>query len=189
MKQSRINAEKRRNAPPADRYDFSSSCNNAVYSSKLAENKSLDKNAFILSIETLDGKLIRKDTLDLPLGLAAIRTCTDDYTLIRFSCGGSCYTEVFLFTKEDRPNEYFSFSQQVKDKPNLITHIRNEEFETLIIYNFDTKKELKVDISDASKMNYGIMESLNVENNNLILHYFSNANQLTKKTVNIKAIL
>ncbi len=187
--QSRINLQKRRNAPPADRYDFTSSCNNTVYLSRLAENKSLDSNAFILSIETLDGKLIRKDTMDLPLGLAAIKTCTDDYTLIRFTCGGPCYTEVFVFTKEQRPNEYFSFSQQVKDKPNLITHIRNEEFETLIIYNFDTKKELKVDISDASEMDYGIMKSMKVENNNLVLHYFSNANQLTKKTVNLKTIL
>lgn len=187
--QSRINLQKRRNAPPADRYDFTSSCNNTVYLSRLAENKSLDSNAFILSIESLDGKLVRKDTMDLPLGLAAIRTCTDDYTLISFACGGPCYTEVFVFIKQDRPNEYFSYSQRVEGNSNLIAHIRNEEFETLIVRNFDTKKELKVDISDAAELTYGVMESLHVEKNNLVVYYYSNTNKLTKKTVKLNAIL
>jgi hypothetical protein len=50
-------------------------------------------------------------------------------------------------------------------------------------------KELIVDISDSNMWNYGQMDSMLVEKNNLILYYASDKKKNKIKTIDLKTIL
>jgi hypothetical protein len=109
--------------------------------------------------------------------------------VVGFPCGGPCYSQVFIFTDNKRPIEQYNYSQKIKNNQNIIAHIKNEQFEKLIIHNFFNSKELIVDISDSNLWNYGQMDSMLVKKNNLILYYKSVKKTSKSKTIDLKSIL
>ncbi|MCL9806895.1 hypothetical protein NAT51_15270 [Flavobacterium amniphilum] len=145
--------------------------------SVLEEIPNRDTDAYKLTITSKDGKSKIVKILDVRPKMSKISYCNDLYTVVGFPCGGPCYSRVFVFTDKDRPTEQYSYSQEVKNNPNLITHIQDEEFGKLIIHNFSNSKELTVDISDANSQIYGQMDSMVVQKDNLVLYYLSGKNK------------
>ncbi len=174
----------------ADSIQFINTCENDAFVSELRENVNLNSNGYILTIKSKDElKKVTTHRLDLPPGRAHINYCINEYTVVGFSCGGPCYSQVFVFTKERKANEQFTFSQRIGNNPNLIAHIENEEFEELIIHSFETGKELKIDVSDSNFWNYGHMDTLFMVKNNLILKYTPENESQKQKTINLEKIL
>ena len=168
---------------------FVNDCSSDSFISILEENHSLKDYAFVLTIKSKDGSTKKVDTLDVRPSMSNINYCTEDYVVVGFACGGPCYSQVFIFTKEDRPNEQFSYSQRVYSHPNIIAHIENEEFENLIIHNFDNGKELKVFIKDGDLLNYGRMDTLFIKKNKIVMEYTSVNNTSKKRIVDLESIL
>lgn len=164
-------------------------CGNKTFISKLEELPNLDKNAFRLTIESRNGSLKKVHTLDARPSLTSISYCTDDYTVVGFSCGGPCYSQIYVFTKEERPNEQYDYAQQIHGISNIIAHIEHEEFEKLILHNFENGKEMKVDISDGDLMMYGQMDSIYKKNHKIVLNYSSPEQKPITKIVHLDSIL
>ena len=164
-------------------------CENSKFSSVLEEIPNRNTDAYKLTITSKDGKNKIIKILDTRPTMSKIDYCNDLYTVVGFACGGPCYSRVFVFTDKNRPIEQYAYTQEVKNNPNIIAHIKDEEFEKLIIHNFLNSKELKVDISDANLLNYGQMDSLLIKKDNLILYYSSKKNKKITKKINLKEIL
>ncbi len=164
-------------------------CESKNFVSVLEEIPNRDTNAYKLTIASKNGKDRIIKVLDTRPTMSKIDYCNDLYTVVGFACGGPCFTRVFVFTDRNRPNEQFAYPQEVKNNPNFIAHIKDEEFEKLIIHNFSNSKELIVDISDAILLNYGQMDSLLIRKDNLVLYYESIKNKSIVKKVNLKKIL
>ncbi|MNU55067.1 hypothetical protein D3C71_441340 [compost metagenome] len=164
-------------------------CENDVFVSELRENINLDSNGYILTIKFKDGLKKVTHRLNLPPGKGQINYCLEDYTVVGASCGGPCYSQVFIFTKEKRPNEQFDYCQRITSHPNLIAHIEDEKFEELIIHNFDTGKELKIDIPDNNYWCWGQMDTLFMVKNDLVVKYTSKDKKLKQKTISLQKIL
>lgn len=158
------------------------------YISKLEEIPNRDSNAYKLTISLKNGDKLFAKILNTRPQASMINYCTDLYTVVGFSCGGPCYSQVFVFTDKNRPTEQYSYAQRVIEYPNIIAHIKDEEFEKLIVHNFNNGKELKIDISDGHLINYGHMDTMYIAKNDLVLIYPSNK-KLKKKIVNIESIL
>jgi hypothetical protein len=159
------------------------------YISKLEEIPGRDSNAYKLTISLKNGKKLFTKILNTRPEASQINYCNDLYTVVGFSCGGPCYSQVFVFTDENRPTEQYGFGQKVKNNPNFIVHIRNEGFKELIIHNFKNSKELVVDISDNNYWNYGQMDSIIMKNESLLVYYINKKHKEIKKVVNLKPIL
>lgn len=164
-------------------------CGSNSYTSKLEENHTLDSNSFLLTIQFKDGSEEKRYTLDAREELTRINYCTEDYTVVGFACGGPCYSQFFVFTKEDRPVEQYGFCQRVYSHPNIITHIKNEEFDTLIVHNFDNGNELKVGVTDCKWGYYSHIDTMYMQGNNLIINYPLDNDSLTTKVVNLESII
>jgi hypothetical protein len=177
------------NPTQVDSIQLINTCENESFISELRENTNLNTNGYILTIKSKDGVKKIVSRLDLPPGKAQINYCIDEYTVVGFSCGGPCYSQVFVFTEESKANEQFAFCQRIGNNPNLIAHIEKEEFEELIIHSFDTGKELKIDVSDSNFWNYGHMDTLFTIKNNLILRYTPENKPQKQKTINLEKIL
>lgn len=164
-------------------------CENNEYISVLEEIPNRNSDAYKLTITSKKGNCKFTKILDTRPEMSQIHDCNDLYTEIGFPCGGPCYSRVFVFTDKNRPIEQYGYVQKVKNNPKFIAHIKNEEFENLIIHNFSNSKELTVDISDANFLNYGQMDSLFIKKDNLFLYYLSNKNKNIAKKINLKTIL
>jgi hypothetical protein len=164
-------------------------CKNDKYVSVLEEIPNQNSNAYKLTITSKKENHKITKILDTRPRMSRIVDCNDLYTVVGFPCGGPCYSQVFIFTDKDRPIEQYSYAQKVKNNQNMIAHIKNEEFEKLIIHNFLNGKELIVDISDCDMWNYGQMDSITVKKNNLILFYVSVQKKNKTKTIDLKTIL
>jgi len=176
-------------AVQTDSMVFVNNCSSNSFISSLEENTKVEDHAFILTIASKDGKMRKVDTLDVRPSLSHIEYCTEDYVVVGFACGGPCYSQVFIFTQEDRPNEQFTYSQRVYANPNIITHIENEEFEKLIVHNLKNGKELKVFLEDSDLLSYGHMDTLFMIKNKLVMEYTNVKDQLKKRVVNLESIL
>lgn len=161
----------------------------SLYISKLEEIPNRDSNAYKLTISLKNGKKRFTKILDTRPEASQINYCNDLYTVVGFSCGGPCYSQVFVFTDENRPLEQYSYGQEVKNNPNFIVHIRNEEFKELIIHNFKNSKELAVNISDNNYWNWGQMDSIIMKNESLLIYYINDKHKAIKKVVNLNPIL
>lgn len=168
---------------------FVNDCDSDSFVSILEENQNLKEDAFVLAIKSKDGSTKKVVALDVPPSLSHIEYCTEDYVVVDFACGGPCYSQVFIFTKEDRPNEQFSYPQRVYSHPNIIVHIEKEEFENLIIHNFDNGKDLTVFIKDSDPLNCGHLDTLFIKKNKIIMEYTSANNTSKKRIVDLKSIL
>lgn len=164
-------------------------CENSNFISELEEISNRNSDSYKLTITTKNGKNKIIEILDTRPTMSKIDYCNDLYTVVGFPCGGPCYSRVFVFTDKNRPIEQYAYAQQVKNNKNIIAHIKDEEFEKLIIHNFSNSKELIVDISDANLLNYGQMDSLVSTKNNLVLYYSSNKNKNIVKKVKIKMLM
>lgn len=170
-------------------YDSLHDCESFQYISKLEEIPNADSNAYKLTISSKDGKKQFSKILNTRPGMSQINYFNDLYTVVGFSCGGPCYSQVFVSTDENKPTEQFAYGQKVKNNPNFIVHIQDEEFKELIVYNFENKKELFVDISDNNYWNYGQMDSIIMKNESLFVYYMNEKHKAIKKVVNLKPIL
>ena len=159
------------------------------YISKLEEIPNRESNAYKLTIISKNKKSVITKILNARPGMSKIDYCTDLYTVVSFSCGGPCYSQVYVFTNPKRNNEQFDYGQSIINNSKLIAHIKDEEFENLIIHNLMNNKELIIDISDNNWQNYGQMDSLIFKNDNLKLFYQSHEEKQLKKTINLKSIL
>lgn len=164
-------------------------CESTNFISVLEEIPNRNSNAYKITIISKNGKDKITKILDTRPEMSKIKYCNDLYTVVGFSCGGPCYSQVFVFTDKNRPTEQYSYVQKVKNNPNIIAHIKNEEFEKLIIHNFLNSKELIVDLSDINRWNYGQMDSILIKKDKLILYYLTVNNENTTKTVALKTIL
>ncbi len=173
----------------AEFLDSTYKCENAKFSSVLEEIPNRDSNAFKLTITSKENKNKFTKILDTRPGMSKINYCNDLYTVVSFPCGGPCYSQVFIFTDKNRPIEQYAYSQEVKNNSTIIGHIKDEEFEKLIIHNFLNSKELTVDISDMSYWNSGQLDSMVIKNDNLILYYQSKNEKQKTRSVNLKSIL
>ena len=121
--------------------------------------------------------------------MSRISYCNDLYTVVSFPCGGPCHSEVFVFTSKTRPDEQYDYVEPVKNKPTIITHFRNEEFENLIVHNLTNNKEMTVDVSKNNFFLFEFIDSIIINKNNLNIHYTSENDEQKIKTANIKSIL
>lgn len=164
-------------------------CENEWFYSKLEELPDRDSNAYRITISSKKGNWKKTSELDVRPRASRMNYCNELYTVVGFSCGGPCYSQVFVFTDPNRPNEQYDFGQPVNNAPHLIAHIEDEEFETLILHNFRNGNELEVDISDGNPYNYGHMDSILVKGKNVILFYPSQKEQPITKVVSLSSIL
>ncbi|MBI1836745.1 MAG: hypothetical protein HYR91_05715 [Flavobacteriia bacterium] len=159
------------------------------YISKLEEIPNTDSNAYKLTISLKNGEKLFSKVIDTRPQASQINYCNDLYTVVGFACGGPCYSQVFVFTDENRPMEQYDYGQKVKNNPNFIAHIRDEEFKELVIHNFKNSKELVVDISDNNFWNYGQMDSIIMKDKNLFIYYINEKQEAIEKVINLKSIL
>ncbi|MDI1255964.1 MAG: hypothetical protein PSV16_07665 [Flavobacterium sp.] len=164
-------------------------CENSNFTSVLEEIPNRSSNAYKITITSKKGEKKITKILDTRPTMSQINYCNDLYTVVGFPCGGPCYSQVFIFTDKNRPVEQYDYAQEVKNNQNIIAHIKNEEFEKLIIHNFLNSKELIVDIPDSNFWNYGQMDSMLVRKDNLVLYYVSVKKKNKTKTINLKTIL
>lgn len=164
-------------------------CENDKFISVLEEIPNRNSDAYKLTIVSKKGNSKFTKIIDTRPKMSQIHECNNLYTEVGFPCGGPCYSRVFVFTDKNRPIEQYSYVQKVKNNSNFIAHIKNEEFEKLIIHNFTNSKELSVNISEAILLNYGQMDSLIFAKDNLVLYYMSNKNKSIVKKIKLKLIL
>lgn len=164
-------------------------CECEQFISKLEEIPYKDSNAYRITISSADGAWEKSKLINTRPEMSRITFCNELYTTVSFACGGPCHSELFVFTEQDRSDEQYGYSQIVKNSPDIISYIRNEEFEKLILHNFMNSKEMTVNISEAGFYNYGQMDSMILENSNVILYYSTETEKHGTKTVNIRPIL
>lgn len=167
---------------------FINQCSNDYFTAILQEKPNLDSNAFVLTIESKDGLKKKVHILNVRPNKSQINYCTIDYIVIGFPCGGHCYSQVFVFNIENRPTEQYCYVQRVYNNANIIAYIKNEEFEKLLVHNFENGKELEVDISDNILINYRLMDTLYMIKDKLVLKYTSKDKKTIKKIVDLKSI-
>lgn len=169
--------------------DSDYSCENNNFISTLEEIPNTETNAYKITIhsKTTNDSIVK--LLDTRPKMSRISYCNELYTVVGFSCGGPCYSRVFIFTEKNRENEQYSYTQTIKNNPNIIAHIKDENFDRLIIHNFLNNKELAVNISNSNPWNYGQMDSIIEKKENLMLYYQSKKGKQIIKKVNLKNLL
>lgn len=163
-------------------------CECDQFISKLEEIPNKDSNAYRITIKSKKGAWKKSKLINTRPVMSRISYCNEFYTVVSFACGGPCHSELFVFTSDERPDEQYSYAQEVKNNPNIIGHIKNEEFEKLILHNLKNNKEMTADISESGLYNYGQMDSMIIKNGNIILHYSTETELHETKTINIKPI-
>lgn len=166
-------------------YNRMSNC----YISKLEEIPDRDSNAYKLTISLKNGEKQFSKILNTRPKASLINYCNDLYTVVGFSCGGPCYSQVFVFTDENKPTKQFDYAQSVTGNPNYIAHIKEEEFEKLIVHNFDNGKELIIINTDINWMSYGQMDTLYIEGKDLKIEYQTQNNSIRKKSISLQQII
>lgn len=156
--------------------------------SKLEEIPNRDSNAYKLTIFSKNGVKQFTKILNTRPQMSMINYCNDFYTVVGFPCGGPCYSQVFVFTDENRPLEQYNFGQSITGNPTIIAHIKNEEFETLLVRNLKNGKEIPIDISDAAPFNFGQMDTLYLSEQNLEIQYLTKNHKTRKRTISLKKI-
>ncbi len=155
---------------------------------ELEEDITKGNDSCVLRIRTLDKKMIKIETLNVPVDRSSITNCEKDYVIVESSCGGPCYSKLFVFT-DNRKNKQFDYCQNVSNNTNIIAHIKNEEFERLIIHNLKNGKEQIVQNPDINWMQYGQMDKMYIAGNTLKLEYQTVNKQTKKKSISLNDIL
>lgn len=164
-------------------------CKCEKFISKLEEIPNIDSNAYRITIKSKDGTWKKSKLINTRPEMSQISYCNEYYTVVSFTCGGPCHSELFVFTKEDRPDEQYGYTQIVKNNPHIISYIRDEEFDKLIFHNFLNNKEMIVRNPENGLYNYGQMDSVIMKKENVILYYSTVSEKHKTKTINIKSVL
>lgn len=164
-------------------------CECDQFISKLEEIPNKDTNAYRITIKSTDGTWKKSKLINTRPAMSRISNCNEFYTVVSFPCGGPCHSELFIFNKEDKPDEQYKFTQIVKNNPNIISFVRNEEFEKLIFRNFLNNKEMTVNNPLSGLFNYGQMDSIILKKENVILYYATESEKHEAKKINIQPIL
>jgi hypothetical protein len=163
-------------------------CDNSNYSAALEEDKTKGNDSCILRINAVGKAIDKIEILNVPADRSSINYCEKEYVVVGFACGGPCYSQVFVFT-DGRENKQFDYGQKISNNPNIIAHIRNEEFEKLIIHNLNNGKEQIVENPDINWMQYGQMDTMYIAGNTLKLEYQTVNKQTKKKSISLNDIL
>jgi hypothetical protein len=165
------------------------SCDSPYYTAFLEGYENSRYDTCFLTIKSLENELIKKVDLNLPADRTSIKNCEQEFVVLGFSCGGPCYSRLFVFTDE-RKNQHFAFAQNISNNSNLVAHIKNEEFEYLYVFNLKNQKELKIDISDNDwEVNYGQIDKLYVMSKNLVIEYQTVDKKTRRQIISLKRIL
>ncbi|MDD2982496.1 MAG: hypothetical protein PHQ74_03830 [Crocinitomicaceae bacterium] len=176
-------AEKMHGIVPLD------SCDTPFHASFLEGYANSRYDTCFLTIKSLENELIKKVDLRLPADRTSIKNCDKEYVVLGFSCGGPCYSRLFVFT-DDRENQNFAFAQNISNNSNLIAHIKNEDFDHLYVFNLKNQKEVKIDISDNDlEVNYGQMDKLYRMKTNLVIEYQTVEKKRRRQVISLKSIL
>lgn len=162
---------------------------NENYISKIEEIPNREVNAYRITIRSKNGNSVKSKIINTRPQMSRIIYCNDLYTAVSFPCGGPCHSEVFVFTSKTRPDEQYGYVEIVKNKPNIITHFKNEEFENLLVRNLSNNKEMKINISEIDVYTWDFIDSLTMSNNILEIHYTRSNDRKKVKSANIKSIL
>ena len=163
-------------------------CDNSIYSAALEEDKTKGNDSCILRINQVGKTNDKIEILNVPADRSSINYCDKDYVVVGFASGGPGYSQVFVFT-DGRENKQFDYGQKISNNPNIIAHIRNEEFEKLIIHNLNNGKEQIVENPDINWMQYGQMDTMYIAGNTLKLEYQTVNKQTKKKSISLNDIL
>lgn len=164
-------------------------CECDVYNSKLKEVSNKDSKAYSLTIKSKQGNWEKHILIDTRPKMSRINGCNEFYTIVSFPCGGPCHSELFVFTNDHRPNEQYSYTQVAKNDPHIISYIKNEDFETTILRNLSTGKELQLKLPNSNVYNYGQADSMLVNKDRLSLYYKTNDLKTITKTVSLTHIM
>ena len=100
-------------------------CKCDQFVSKLEEIPNKNSNAYRIIIKSKDRTWKKSKLINTRPLMSRISYCNEFYTVVSFACGGPCHSELFVFTKEDRPDEQYAYTQIVKNNPNIISYIKN----------------------------------------------------------------
>ncbi len=154
---------------------------------ELEEDVTKGKDSCVLRIRTLDRKLIKLETVNVPVDKSSITNCEEDYVVVGSSCGGPCYSKLFVFT-DKRKNKRFDYCHIVSNDPNLVIYVKNEDFDKLLVHNLKNSKEMEVDIDNDKQhpLIYGHLDKVYLVNQNLIINYSIENEGEKKKIVHLK---
>ena len=161
----------------------------AHYISKIEEIPNREDDAYRITIKSKNGSWKKTKVMNTRPQMSRISDCNDLYTVVSFPCGGPCHSEVFVFTSKTKPDEQYDYAEIVKNKPNMITHFRNEEFENLIVRNLTSNKEMNINISEIELFSLDFIDSVCLNKNDLNIFYTTQNDKQKIKTTNVKAIL
>jgi hypothetical protein len=157
---------------------------------ELEEDVTKGKDSCVLRIRTLNRKLIKLETVNVPVDRSSITNCEEDYVVVGSSCGGPCYSRLFVFT-DKRKNRRFDYGNIVSNNPNLVTYIKNEDFDKLYVHNLSNSKEMAVEIDNYQQnpLIYGHLDTIYLTKNILNINYSIEKESNKKKIVNLEKIL
>lgn len=181
--------EKRELTTFKDSIRFIEECRTDEFIYTISHNIKQNADGVIVKVKSLKGGNKKVERLDLNPDLTRIETCTDSHTVIYGSCGGPCSVRYFVFTEKDKPTEVYYYSYYVSNDSTFLTHIREENFERLLVRNLDNGKELIVDMSDADPEYFGNIDSMYFERGELVLHFPTRDLKPGRKVVNLDPIL
>ena len=159
------------------------------YISKIEEIPNREDDAYRITIKSKNGSWKKTKVINTRPHMSRISDCNDLYTVVSFPCGGPCHSEVFVFTSKTKADEQYDYVEIVKNKPNMITHFRNEEFENLIVRNLTSNKEMNINISEIKLFSLDFIDSVCLNKNELHIFYTTQNDKQKIKTTNVKAIL
>ena len=144
----------------------------------------------VLRIRTLDKKMIKIETLNVPVDKSQITNCEKDYVVVGSSCGGPCYSKLFVFT-DNRKNRRFDYCNVISNNSNIVAYIKNENFDKLYVHNLKNSKEIEIEIDNyhQNPLIYGQLDTTYMVNNNLTIKYSIENEGKKKKVVNLEKIL
>jgi hypothetical protein len=183
-------AKEKTNSTPSPRTRFLIDHCETKLLAELEEDRSKGKDTCILRIRTVDRKLIKMENLNVPVDRSSIENCEKDYVVVSSSCGGPCYSKLFVFT-DKRKNKRFDYCHIVSNDPNLVIYVKNEDFDKLLVHNLKNSKEMEVDIDNDKQhpLIYGHLDTVYLVNQNLIINYSIENEGMKKKIVHLEKIL
>jgi hypothetical protein len=144
----------------------------------------------VLRIRTLDKKMIKIETLNVPVDRSSITNCEKDYVAVGSSCGGPCYSKLFVFT-DNRKNRRFDYCNVISNNSNIVAFIKNENFDKLYVHNLKNSKEIEIEIDNyhQNPLIYCQLDTTYIVNNILTIKYSIENEGKKKKVVNLEKIL
>jgi Domain of unknown function (DUF4304) len=165
-----------------------SQCASDVFTAYLYESELIKSDTSTLKIVFKNGTT-KTTMLNTRLSLTEIRSCTNEYVIVSFTCGGPCYSSIFVFCDDNKKNQQFDYHQKIINNEQIIACIEDEKFENLIFRNLRNDKRLNLDISDLYLLNYGQVDSVVFTNDQLHCYYTNIKRKHVEKIVNCTGFL